>query len=138
MALFLVKRERDVDLDFTLKYNTDGLIGIKTDVLDCNGDMIHTGDIVKVTKPDGRGSWSNFVCHLNDWKTPNCDRRFNVMGMASNERFDKLVLDGEKIEIVIPHKFLRLKDYFLRYVIVDENNIDFEIEYEYENISKFL
>lgn len=138
MPLFLVKRERDVELDFNGKYVTDGLIGIKTNVLDCNGEMIHTGDIVKVTKPDGRGSWSNFVCHLNDYKTPNHDRRFNVMGMASYERFDKLVLDGEKIEIVIPHKYLKWKDYFLRYVIVDENNIDFECEYEYEDLSKFL
>lgn len=137
MPLFLVMRERDVELDFNRKYNTDGLIGIKTNVLDCNGSMIHTGDIVKVTKPDGR-AWSNFVCHLIDWKTPNHDRRFNVMGMASNERFDKLVMDGEKIEIVIPHKYLRLKDYFLRYVIVDENNIDFEFEYEYEDLTKFL
>ena len=84
-------------------YPSYGVIGTDTNILDCNGDPIYVGCMVKVTKDCG-GWWSNIVCCFN---YDNPDNYFGVMGMRSTKL--KELVDNYKVEVVMPYSFLNVE-----------------------------
>jgi hypothetical protein len=81
-------------------YSSYGVIGTDTSVLDCNGESIYVGCMVKVTKKEG-GWWSNLVC---EFEKISGVKYFSVMGMSS-KTIQELV-ENNKVEVVMPFSCL--------------------------------
>lgn len=86
-------------------YSSDGIIGEYTGYNDVNGERIHVGDMVKVTKPCG--DWrSNLVVKqqkIEKWRYTD-DFYYTISGVGSHGL--SVLIQERKVERVMPYNFL--------------------------------
>ena len=101
-----------------LGYPSSGLIGEETKVYDINNEMIHIGDMVKVTKENSW--WSGLVIHVDSYKYGTF---YTIAGMASNSLEDLTKL--HKVERVVPYTHLN-QEYrrHVHYIALSEKYLD--------------
>ncbi len=109
---------KDIPSEDHLGYRSSGLIGEQTKVFDVNNEMIHIGDMVKVTK--NNDWWTGLIIYCDSYKY---GEYYTVNGMAffPLERLSKV----HKIERVVPYTHLN-REYrrHIDYIALSEKYLD--------------
>ena len=119
IPLYLVRIGiKDIPSEDHLGYRSSGLIGEQTKVFDVNNEMIHVGDMVKVTK--NNDWWTGLIIFHDSYKY---GEYYTVTGMAPDP-LDKLST-MYKIERVVPYTHLN-QEYrrHINYIALSEKYLD--------------
>ena len=119
IPLYLVRIGiKDIPSEDHLGYPASGLIGEETNVFDVNNEMIHVGDIVKVTKENGW--WTGLIIYHDSYKY---GEYYTITGMASSPL--KELSKTHKIERVVPYTYLN-QEYrrHIHYIALSEKYLD--------------
>lgn len=105
-------------------YSSEGVVGEYTGYKDVNGEKIHVGDMLKMTKPCGDW-WSNLVVKQYKIEKGRYTDEFyyTINGVGTDDL--EMLSQERKIERVMPYDFLKQEfRRFIHYIVLSEKYMD--------------